>query len=487
MPAAFILWYSAIAESPRGEGARCPRDFYLWHDGRNYLMEGVLNKEPRITVLVVEPGSIADEAGIEPGDILVSISGQKIKDIFDYRYLTSEESLTICIQKKNGDVWEIDVDKEQYEDLGMDFEDSLMDASKSCTNQCIFCFIDQLPEGMRETVYFKDDDSRLSYLSGNYVTLTNMKEEDLDRIIRYKMSPLNVSVHTTNPDLRRFMLGSRFGGDVLDKIRRLVEGGISVNTQIVLCRGINDGAELDRTISELSELYPGMSSISVVPVGLTGWRKGLYELTPFDKGSSAEVVRQIEGWQTKLLAEKDSRIVYIADEFYIMSEEALPEYSEYEDFPQLENGVGLVALLKSEFEEYLENIEASASSASNRIKRNVSIATGVSVVNFIKEMVEKLEKRYNNIKVSVYPIKNNFFGENVTVTGLLTGTDIVEQLKEASLGQELLISRSMLKADEEIFLDDYTLAGVSESLGIKVTAVENSGEDFINKILGISG
>ena len=451
------------------------------------LLEVVLNKEPRITIQNVEPGSIAGEAGIEPGDILVSISGEKIMDIFDYRFLTSEESLTVCIQKKDGEVWEIEIDKDQYEDLGMNFEEALMDASKSCTNNCIFCFIDQLPEGMRETVYFKDDDSRLSYLSGNYVTLTNMKDEDLERIIRYKMSPLNVSVHTTSPDLRRFMLGSRFGGDVLEKIRKLVEGGISVNTQIVLCRGINDGEELDRTISELSGLYPGMSSISVVPVGLTRWREGLYKLKPYDKATSAEVVRQVENWQKKLIDEKESRIVYIADEFYIMSEIDLPEYNDYEDFPQLENGVGLVALLKNEFEEYLESFEYHSAVSLYDVQRHISIATGVSVYNFIKEMADKLEKRYNRLKVNVYPIINDFFGENVTVTGLLTGTDIAEQLKEASIGQELLISRSMLKADEEIFLDDFTLARLSESLGVKVTVVENNGEDFINKILGKEG
>jgi len=443
-----------------------------------------LNKESRITIQNVEAGSIADEAGIEPGDILVSINGEKIKDIFDYRYLTSEEALTVCIQKKDGEDWEIEIDKDQYEDLGLDFEEALMDASKSCTNKCIFCFIDQLPKGMRETVYFKDDDSRLSYLSGNYVTLTNMKDEDLDRIIRYKMSPLNVSVHTTNPELRRFMLGSRFGGDVLSKIRKLVDGGISVNTQIVLCRGINDGNELDMTISELSGLFPGMSSISVVPVGLTRWREGLYKLKPFDKAASAEVVQQVENWQKKLLEEKESRIVYIADEFYIMSEIDLPEYTDYEDFPQLENGVGLVALLKREFEEYLESFESDSAVSLFDAQRNVSIATGISVYNFIKEMTDRLEKRYNKLKVNVYPIINDFFGENVTVTGLLTGTDIAQQLKKASIGQELLISRSMLKADEEIFLDGFTLAGLSESLGVKVTVVENNGEDFINKILG---
>lgn len=444
-----------------------------------------MSKKPSIIIMSVEQGSIAGEAGIEPGDLLVSINGQKIKDIFDYRYLTTEESLMLRIRKKDGEVWDIEVEKEQYEDLGMDFEDSLMDASKSCSNKCIFCFIDQLPEGMRKTVYFKDDDSRLSYLSGNYITLTNMKIEDIDRIIKYKMSPINVSVHTTNPELRQFMLGNRLGGDVLEKIERLVTGGISVNAQIVLCRDINDEEELDRTVSDLINFYPGLSSISVVPVGLTKWRQGLYELKPYDKESSEKVICQIEKWQLNLMKEKESRIVYLADEFYLMAGKDLPGYIEYEGFPQLENGVGLIALLKHEFYDYLEYVEGSASpNAFNKEERDVAIATGVLAYKFIKEMVEELEKRYNNLKVTVYPINNVFFGENVTVAGLIAGKDIAEQLKGLAPAKELLISRSMLKADEGIFLDDFTISELEDSLGVKVTAVENSGEDFINKVLG---
>lgn len=443
-----------------------------------------MSKKSRIAITKVEPGSIAEEAGVEAGDFLLSVNGQKIGDIFDYRYLTTEESLTIQVEKKNGEAWDIEVEKNQYEDLGMDFEDSLMDASRSCSNKCIFCFIDQLPVGMRKTVYFKDDDSRLSYLSGNYVTLTNMKNDDLDRIIKYKMSPINVSVHTTNPELRRFMLGSRFGGDVLDKIKRLVDGGISVNTQIVLCRGINDNEELDRTISELAAFYPGVESISAVPVGITKWRKGLYELMPYNKEASAEVVRQVEEWQKRLLGKVGSRVVYLADEFYIMSGKRLPGYRAYEDFPQIENGVGLMAFFLKDFNRCYARLKKAAASADIGPQRHVSIATGVSAYKFIKEMAEKLEKRYNNLIVDVYPINNVFFGENVTVAGLLTGRDIADQLAGASLGRELLISRSMLKAGEELFLDDYTVEMLGDKLGVKITVVENSGKDFIKKVLG---
>lgn len=440
-----------------------------------------MSKKHPIVIKEVEPGSIAAEAGIEACDVLVSVNGRKIKDIFDYRYLTTEENLSLRIEKKSGEVWDIEIEKEQYEDLGLDFEDSLMDESKSCTNKCIFCFIDQLPKGMRPTVYFKDDDSRLSYLSGNYVTLTNMKKDDLDRIIKYRMSPINVSVHTTNPELRRFMLGSRFAGDALEKIKLLADGGITVNAQIVLCRGINDGQELDRTISELAGLYPGVESISAVPVGITRWREGLYGLTPYEERSSGEVIDQVESWQKRLLERNGSRVVYLADEFYIMAGRKLPGYKAYEDFPQIENGVGLVALFKKEFSDYFRRLKAVDAS---KTQRHISIATGVSVYKFIKEMAEKLEKRYNNLKVTVYPIKNIFFGENVTVTGLLTGGDIADQLEGQDLGQELLISRSMLKAGEEIFLDDYTVGMLEEKLGVKVAVVENNGKDFIEKILG---
>lgn len=446
-----------------------------------------MGRKSVIRVKAVLQNSIAEEAGIVAGDLLISINGNEISDVFDYRYFTTEEYLTVQIGKSDGEVWDIEVEKEQYEDLGMEFEDSLMDESKSCTNKCIFCFIDQLPSGMRETVYFKDDDSRLSFLSGNYISMTNMKDSDLERIIKYKMSPINISVHTVNPELREFMLGNRFAGEVMNKLKKLSGGGININTQIVLCRGINDGTELDRSILELAGLHPNMVSISVVPVGITKWRQGLFDLKPFDKISSEILIEQAEVWQKTLLEKYGSRVLYLADEFYIMAGKELPKCIEYEDFPQIENGVGMVSLLLEEFQEELElyDSEQLKKASDGGKKRHVSIATGVSVYKYIKQMAQELEKRYNRLIVTVYPIKNCFFGENVTVTGLLTGGDIAGQLKEKDLGSELLISRSMLKADEDIFLDDYTLHRLQTELGVRVSIVENTGKDFIEKIAGI--
>jgi len=428
----------------------------------------------------VFPGSIAQESDLQEGDLILSINGQKISDIFDYRFLIADENLVLEVQKKNGEIWEIEIEKDEYEDLGIEFENLMIDDTKSCRNKCIFCFIDQLPKGMRETLYFKDDDSRLSFFMGNYVTLTNMSYDDIDRIIKYKMSPINVSVHTSNPELRVYMLRNKTAGDVMDKIKRLIEGGIKVNAQIVLVRGVNDGKELDRTLKDLSALYPGLNSISVVPVGITKYREGLYELKPFDMESSREVIKQVEAWQMELLSKYGSRIVFIADEFYIMAGLEIPDYCVYEDFPQIENGVGLVAMLKKEFDDYFEELELKLEN-----KREVSIATGVSSYKYIKEMIDILENKYKNLYVHVYKIKNNFFGENVTVTGLLTGQDIERQLSGKNLGRELLLSESMLKSGERVFLDDYTVEMLEDKLKTKITIVKNNGKDFIEKVLGI--
>ncbi len=439
-----------------------------------------MSRKRSIVIKSVAAGSAAFEACIEPGDALLSINDQRIEDIFDYRFLTTDELLSVEIEKKDGEVWEIEIEKDAYEDLGLEFEDSLMDEARNCKNKCIFCFIDQLPKGMRETVYFKDDDSRLSFLTGNYVTLTNMKSVDLDRIIRYRMSPINVSVHTTDPELRRFMLGNRFAGDVLEKIKKLVGGGITVNAQIVLCRDINDNERLDRTLEDLTSLYPGVGSISVVPVGITKWRQGLYELKPFDAASSEKALTRIEAFQALMRRSKGSAVVYPADEFYIMSGRELPGYEVYEDFPQLENGVGMLAMFRREFDDYLNN-----QSHGFTAPRHVSIATGCSSAEFIKGMARRLENRYNGLKADVFPIKNNFFGENVTVTGLLTGGDILEQLSPEKLGGELLISSCMLRSGEQVFLDDYTVGELEQGLGVKISVVDNDGAEFIKGVLGV--
>jgi len=437
----------------------------------------VMKNENKVVIYRVLPGSIAHEAGLQVGDILLSINDQVVEDIFDYRFLISDEELILEVQKDDGEIWEVEIEKDEYEDLGIEFEDDLIDEAKSCTNKCIFCFIDQLPKGMRDTLYFKDDDSRLSFLTGNYVTLTNMKDNDIDRIIRYRMTPINVSVHTTNPDLRFFMLKNKFAGNVMSKIKKLTESGITVNCQIVLCRGINDESELINSLNDLSELYPGVMSVSVVPVGLTKYREGLCELIPYDKDSSFKVIEQVEKIQEELLKKHESRIVYLADEFYIMAEKDLPDYEHYEDFPQIENGVGLVALLIKEFEDCIKNEVLKPV-----LGRKVSIATGFSAYSYIARLAKILADMYK-IKVNVYKIKNNYFGENVTVTGLLTGVDIKNQLKGKDLGDELIICKSMLKANTELFLDDYTVERLEKELQIKIRPVENSGADFVKSIL----
>jgi putative radical SAM enzyme (TIGR03279 family) len=434
-----------------------------------------------IPITNVISGSIAQEVGLNKGDLILSINGEKISDIFDYRFLIANEAVLLEIQKKDGEIWEVEIEKDEYEDLGIEFENLMLDDAKSCSNKCIFCFIDQLPKGMRKTLYFKDDDSRLSFFMGNYVTLTNMDFGDIDRIIKYKMSPINVSVHTTNPELRVYMLNNMFAGDIMDKIKKLVEGGITVNCQIVLCRDINDGAELDRSIKDLSSLYPGMNSISVVPVGLTKYREGLTVLKPYDRESSEKVIEQVKAWQKKLLMEKGSRVVYLADELYVMAGIQIPDYSEYEDFPQIENGVGLIAMLRQEFDEYLDLLDFRPEK-----RRKVSIATSVSSYKYIKELTDVLENKYTDLKVNIYKIRNEFFGENITVTGLITGQDLVKQLFDKDLGEELLISVSMLRSGEEVFLDDYTVDMLEKELGTRVTVVENCGEDFAKKVLRVA-
>jgi putative radical SAM enzyme (TIGR03279 family) len=450
-------------------------------------------KEKNIVIKEVLSGSIAEEAGIEQGDTLISINGERIKDVFDYRFLIASEELLIEVLKADGETWEIEIEKDEYEDIGIEFESSMLDEAKSCTNNCIFCFIDQLPKGMRETLYFKDDDSRLSFLTGNYVTLTNMKEDDIDRIIKYRMSPINISVHTTNPELRVFMLKNKFAGNILDRIKKLTDAGIVINCQIVLCRGINDGEELDRSIRDLTELYPGVRSISIVPVGITVHREGLEFLEPFDSESSANVIFQVEKWQEKMLKSSGSRVVYLADEFYIMSERDIPDFNHYEDFPQIENGVGLMALLNHEFNERLKELDILTTSpiANNMLHvtegaRKISIATGVSSYKYINKLCDTLKNKFKSVEINIFDIKNRYFGENVTVTGLLTGSDIISQLKGKELGDELLICRCMLRAGEEVLLDDYSVNDIERELNIKVGIVENEGADLVNRILGIS-
>ncbi|NLO99943.1 MAG: DUF512 domain-containing protein [Clostridiaceae bacterium] len=435
----------------------------------------------KIEITSIQKNSIAEELGIEPGDFLLSVNEQIIHDVFDYKFYCADTNITLEIEKKNGESWQFDIEKDEAEDLGIEFATSLLDEEKSCRNKCIFCFIDQLPEGMRDTLYFKDDDARLSFLYGNYITMTNLSDDEINRIIRYRMSPVNISVHTTNPELRVKMLRNRFAGDILEKIRRFTSNGITVNCQIVLCPGINDGEELDRTIRELTSLAPELHSISVVPVGLTRFREDLTQLTPFNKKSALKIIDQVEKWQKKLLEEYKSRIVYIADELYILAEKPLPDYEAYEDFPQIENGVGMVSSFSYEVKEALKELEESQLSVEREI--TVSIATGVSVFGHFKKITSYIEERVKGLKINVYAVENTFFGPGVTVTGLLTSCDLIRELIDKDLGEKLLLCKNMFRAGTNVMLDDVTADELAEKLGVKVQLVDSDGHALIEALV----
>ena len=428
-------------------------------------------------VSAVTPGSIAEEMEIEPGDVLVSVNGQEPEDVFDYRYLMNEEEVLVVIRKPDGEEWELEIEKEYEDDLGIEFENGLMDDYRSCRNKCMFCFIDQLPKGMRDTLYFKDDDSRLSFLQGNYLTLTNMSEHDLEKIIYYKLSPINISFQATNPELRCKMLHNRFAGDVMDKVRRLKEAGIVMNGQIVLCRGVNDGEELDRSIRDLVTLMPELQSVSVVPVGLTRYRDGLYPLEPFTKEDACKVLDLIHSWQEKLVKEYGTHFIHAGDEWYILAERPMPEETTYDGYLQLENGVGMVRLLKEEVDAYLKKLPG------DDRKRKVTIATGELAAPYLREHAASIQTKYPGVEVQVITVKNEFFGGKITVAGLITGQDLVNQLRGKDLGEELLLTTNMLKSDEPVFLDDMTVEQLQTALQIKVSIVESSGNDFVNCIL----
>ena len=417
--------------------------------------------------------SIAEELEIEPGDNILAVNDHPIEDIFDYQYLINDEYIELLVKKSDGEEWLLEIEKDYDEDLGIVFENSLMDNYKSCYNKCIFCFIDQNPKGMRDTIYFKDDDSRLSFLQGNYITLTNMKDEDIDRIINYHLAPINISVHTTNPQLRCSMLNNRFAGTILERIRKFYNAGIPMNGQIVLCKGINDGEELWRSISDLMEFVPVMESLSVVPVGLSDYRDGLFHLEPFDKEDACEVIDIIEHFQKKAYEKHGIHFVQASDEWYINAGRDFPEAERYDGFVQLENGVGMVRLMKEEFEQ-----EFSAVQGDDR-EYEVSIVTGVLVYDSIKILVDRMKEKFPNVKIHLYKIINDFFGHRITVTGLLTGGDIIKQLKGKPLGQRLILPSNTLMADEPKFLDDVTLDQFIEALQVDVCIVESSGADFM--------
>ncbi len=432
-----------------------------------------------IVIKGVEEGSIAEEMQIEAGDVLVSVNGKEIKDIFDYRFLAADENVVVVVRKADGEEWELEIEKDEDEDLGLIFEDGILDEYSSCRNKCIFCFIDQNPKGMRDTIYFKDDDTRLSFLQGNYVTLTNMKSEDIDRLIRYNLSPINVSVHTTNPELRCRMLNNRFAGNVLDHMTKLYEAGTEMNGQVVLCKGWNDGKELDRTIEDLSMYIKHMKSMSVVPVGLTKYREGLTALSPFTKEDARQVVEQIEKWQNKFLNVYGTRFVYASDEFYLKAGLPVPEHDEYEGYPQIGNGVGMIRLLDYEVSEALKNVVGDSR------KHTISIATGELAYPEIKRQAERVCSIFGNITVNVYSIHNNFYGDNVTVAGLLTGNDIINQLKGKKLGEKLLLPCVLLKTGENVLLDNVTVEDIETALQIRISIVKSEGSAFVEEIINV--
>ena len=425
----------------------------------------------------VEEGSIAWEMGIEPGDVLLRINHNIIEDVFDYHYYVNDEELLVLIRKANGEEWELEIEKDYEDDLGIEFEQGLMDEYRSCRNKCMFCFIDQMPKGMRETLYFKDDDSRLSFLQGNYVTLTNMSDHDIERIINYHLEPINVSIHTTNPELRCKMLHNRFAGDALKKIDVLYEGGIMMNGQIVLCKGENDGEELERSIRDMTKWLPNLQSVSVVPVGLTKYREGLYPLEPFHKEDARNVLDTIHKWQNIIYEEYGIHFIHASDEWYLLAEEELPEEERYDGYLQLENGVGMLRLLENEFSKSYAELEG------DDRKRHVSLATGRLAAPTIEKLMERLKEKYPNLKADIYPIRNDFFGELITVAGLITGQDLKNQLADKELGDVLLLPNNMLRSGEEVFLDDMTVTELAEDLQIKVKIVGSSGQDLINAVL----
>lgn len=433
-------------------------------------------KKAKHIVYRIQEGSIAEELELESGDELLTINGQAIEDVFDYHYLVNDEYIELLVRKKNGEEWLLEVEKDLEEDLGVEFENSLMDEYRSCSNQCMFCFIDQMPPGMRDTLYFKDDDSRLSFLQGNYVTLTNMSDHDIDRIIHYHLSPINISFHTTNPQLRCEMLHNRFAGDIFTKVERLFQAGIEMNGQIVLCRGINDGEELQRSISDLSGFLPHLRSLSVVPVGLSKFREGLYPLHAFEAEDAKKVLETIRNWQVKLYDKYRTHFVHGGDEWYILANEELPDEKTYDGYLQLENGVGMIRLLEEEIKEGLKD------KVGDNRRSVLSLATGELASAFMKQYITWIQQIYPGISVHIYPIRNHFFGESITVSGLITGADLEEQLKDKKLGERLLLPCNMLRSGEKVFLDDVTVEQLEQRLQIPIEIVETAGRDLIHSV-----
>lgn len=432
-----------------------------------------------VVIKSVEKGSPAYKAGIRDGDTLISIDSNEIVDVLDYRFYQDNERLTVQFIDSSGKTRTAKIKKDEYEELGLDFETYLMDKKHSCRNKCVFCFIDQLPKGLRESLYFKDDDSRLSFLFGNYITLTNITEHEVERIIKMHISPINISVHTTNPELRVKMMANKNAGRVLEIIDRFNSAGIKLNCQLVLCPGYNDGEELERTLSDLSRLE-NAECIAAVPVGLTAYREGLAEIEPFNKQTAGAVLQIIDKYGDICLKKYGQRRIYGADEFYLLAGREIPEADYYGDFLQLENGVGLWSLLRSEALDALNDCDYTLER-----ERGLSLATGEAAYPLIKMIADKCMNKNPLLRARVFAVKNNFFGGKINVSGLVTATDIEAQLKNENLGEELLIPSVMLRAEGDMFLDSVTVDELSKRLGVKITPVNNGGYELVDAILGI--
>ena len=436
-----------------------------------------------VKITEVEKGSAAYRVGVRAGDTLVSVNGNEISDVLDYRFYITEREITLSLLDKNGSPFEKKIKKQEYGDIGLGFETPLMDKKHTCKNGCVFCFIDQNPKGLRESLYFKDDDSRLSFIHGNYITLTNMTDKDIDRIIKMRFSPINISVHTTNPELRVRMMKNRRSGEVLSYLGRLKDAGISMCAQIVLCKGLNDGEELLRSMNDLSAYYPELTSVSVVPAGMTKYREGLYPLTDFTAEEAAEVISAVNSFAQQHLEERGSRLFFAADEFYLKAGLPIPADEYYEDYPQIENGVGMLRSFEEEFGMAMEDIEDS--DAEGIRQRRVSVATGAASYPLIKRLADSLCRRFPKLAIEVYPIINYFFGESITVSGLLTGSDIYSQLSDKDLGDALYIPENCLRKGEEDFLCGMKREELEEKLGVPVLVSPNDGYEFVRDMLGI--
>jgi len=431
------------------------------------------------TISSVDPGSLAELAGVRPGESVLKVNRHEINDVLDFKYHSESKKAVLLLQDANGKTRKVKIKNPDFRPIGLNFEEYLMDKARRCANNCVFCFIDQLPKNMRETLYFKDDDARLSFLQGNYVTLTNLSEREVQRIIDLKISPMNISVHTTNAELRVKMLRNKNAGECLNIMRRFADAGIKMNCQIVCCPGLNDGDELIRTMMTLTVLYPHVDSVSIVPVGITKHRDGLYPLSPVTKKKAKEIIDIVDNYGDEFAKNVGRRIFYCSDELYLRAGRPIPDTEYYDDYPQYENGVGLMRSLSDEFESALKLLDEDPVSY-------FSVATGEAAAPFIEGLIEKMGEKCLNAHGTVYPIKNNFLGETVDVAGLVSGGDILQQLKGKELGRRLLIPAVMLRHGGDVFLDDVSLTELSAQLGVPVIPVPNDGGALLDAMLGLN-